>query len=89
MSDEAHFHLNGFVNKQNCGFWAKENPRAVHQRELHPLKCTVWCAITANKIIGSYFFKDDDGNAVTVIKERYRAMVRNFLWPVIGNRVKM
>ena len=40
MSDEAHFHLNGFVNKQNCRFWAKENPRAVHKRELHPAKCT-------------------------------------------------
>jgi hypothetical protein len=22
MSDEAHFHLNGFVNKQNCRFWS-------------------------------------------------------------------
>jgi hypothetical protein len=25
MSDEAHFHLNGFVNKQNCPFWATKN----------------------------------------------------------------
>ena len=41
MSDEAHFHLNGFVNKQNCRFWGFENPRAIHQHELHPLKCTV------------------------------------------------
>jgi len=22
MSDEAHFHLDGYVNKQNCRFWA-------------------------------------------------------------------
>jgi len=35
MSDEAHFHLNGFVNKQNCRFWAAENPRELHQRPLH------------------------------------------------------
>ena len=89
MSDEAHFHLNGFVNKQNCRFWAKENPRAVHQSELHPVKCTVWCAITSNKIIEPYFFEDDDGNAVTVTGERYRAMLRNFLWPAIRNRVRM
>ena len=72
MSNETHFHLNGFVNKQNCRFWAKENPRAVHQRELHPLKCTVLCAITSNEIIGPYFFEEDDGNAVTVTGERYR-----------------
>lgn len=25
MSDEAHFHLNGYVNKQNSRFWAIEN----------------------------------------------------------------
>ena len=88
MSDEAYFHLNGFVNKQNCRFWAKENPRAVHKRELYPVKCTVWCALTPNEIIGPYFL-DNDGNAVTVTGERYRAILQNFLWPAIGNRVRM
>jgi len=26
MSDEAHFHLDGYLNKQNCPFWAAKNP---------------------------------------------------------------
>ena len=26
MSDEALFHLNGFMNKQNSWFWVVENP---------------------------------------------------------------
>jgi hypothetical protein len=26
VSDEAHFHLSGFVNKQNFHHWANENP---------------------------------------------------------------
>ena len=61
----------------------------MHERELHSVECTEWCAITANEIIGPYFFENDDGNAVTVTEERYRAMLRNFLWPAIENRVRM
>jgi hypothetical protein len=26
MSDESHFHLSGFVNKQNFCYWANETP---------------------------------------------------------------
>jgi len=58
MSDEAHFHLNGFVNKQNCRFWAAENPRELHQRPLHSSKVTVWCGVSKVGIVGPYFFED-------------------------------
>ena len=34
-SDEAHFHLLGFVNKQNFRYWAEENPRQHYERPLH------------------------------------------------------
>ncbi|XP_028027786.1 uncharacterized protein LOC114241201 [Bombyx mandarina] len=40
FSDEAHFHLSGFVNKQNCLYWAEENPQLKHQRPMHSLKVT-------------------------------------------------
>ncbi|CAH2104213.1 unnamed protein product [Euphydryas editha] len=38
-SDEAHFHLNGHVKKQNCLYWAPRtrNPRLKHQK---PLLCS-------------------------------------------------
>jgi len=29
MSDEAHFHLSGYVNKQNLRFWDTENPHVM------------------------------------------------------------
>ena len=31
----AHFHLNGYVNKQNSRFWAMENQQIIHQSPLH------------------------------------------------------
>ena len=34
-SDEAHFHLLGFVNKQDFRYWAEANPRQHHERPLH------------------------------------------------------
>jgi len=89
MSDEAHFHLNGFVNKQNCRIWGVENPRMVYQRQLHPLKCTVWCAITTQRIIGPFFFEDCDGNSVPVNGERYRDMLQNFLRPALADNPEM
>ena len=34
MSDEAYFHLNGFINKQNRKIRGSENPHATAQRQL-------------------------------------------------------
>jgi transposase len=85
FSDEAHFHLSGFINKQNCRIWAAENPREIVEKPLHAQKVTVWCAMSANGIIGPYFFENDAGNSVTVNGERYRAMITNFLWPALND----
>ena len=43
MSDEAHFHLSGCVNKQNFRYWAQENFRQLHKRPLHLCNSLVWC----------------------------------------------
>ena len=71
MHDEAHFHLDGYVNKQNCRFWAVENPRELHQRPLHTAKVSVWCGILKVEIAGPYFFEEE---GATVTSERYVEM---------------
>ena len=45
MSDEVHFYLDDFINKQNCRIWSTHSH----------VKFTVWC-----EIIGPFFFEDDD-----------------------------
>ncbi|GFS74039.1 uncharacterized protein TNCV_2943191 [Trichonephila clavipes] len=47
FSDEAHFWLNGYVNKQNCRIWSEANPKVYVETPLHPEKLTVWCALWA------------------------------------------
>ncbi|GFU35816.1 uncharacterized protein TNCV_1083751 [Trichonephila clavipes] len=41
FSDEAHFWLNGYVNKQNCRIWSEANPQVYVKTPLHPEKLTV------------------------------------------------
>ncbi|GFX05991.1 hypothetical protein TNCV_760271 [Trichonephila clavipes] len=36
FSDEAHFWLNGYVNKQNCRIWSEANPEVYVETPLHP-----------------------------------------------------
>jgi len=60
MCDGAHFHLNGHVNKENCRIWGTQNPKIIVERQMHPLRYTVWCGITSEKIIGPYFFEKDE-----------------------------
>ncbi|GFT64434.1 hypothetical protein TNCV_4831601 [Trichonephila clavipes] len=49
--DEAHFWLNGYVNKQNCRIWSEANPQVYVETPLHPEKLNVWCALWAGGIL--------------------------------------
>ncbi|GFU41115.1 transposable element Tc3 transposase [Trichonephila clavipes] len=57
LSDEAHFWLNGYVNKQNCRIWSEANPQVYVETPLHPEK-TVWCALWA----GGILLQNDEGH---------------------------
>ncbi|GFV80444.1 DUF4817 domain-containing protein [Trichonephila clavipes] len=85
IDDEVHFWLNGYVNKQNCRIWSEANPQVFVETPLHREKLTVWCALQAGGIIGTYFFKNDEGHNVTVNGDRYRAMITNFFIPELNN----
>ncbi|GFT25197.1 putative transposable element [Trichonephila clavipes] len=47
FSDEVHFWLNGYVNKQNCRIWSEANPQVYVETPLHQEKLTAWCALWA------------------------------------------
>ena len=81
MSDEIHFHLGGYVNKQNCRIWGSENPKMIIDKPLYPQRVTVCCGFCAGGIIGPYFFENKAGAAVLVHGLRYRTMINEFLWP--------
>ncbi|GFV37557.1 hypothetical protein TNCV_3172491 [Trichonephila clavipes] len=51
FSDEVHFWLNGYVNKQDSRIWSEANPQVYVETPLHPEKLTVWCALWAGGIL--------------------------------------
>ena len=77
FSDEAHFRLNGFVNKQNMHYWS-DNPHVLNEPSLNGEKMTVWCGLWAGGIIGPYFFCDYQDQHVTVNGNRYRSMITEY-----------
>ena len=64
-SDEAHFHLSGFVNKQNFCYCPESSPRELNERPLHSKRVTMWCTVANCGAWGPYFFEEED-KAVSV-----------------------
>ncbi|KAJ4437880.1 hypothetical protein ANN_13819 [Periplaneta americana] len=73
FTDEAWFHLSGYVNSQNSRHWAIENPHVIHEAPMHPVKIGVWCAISAQRIVGPIFFNQ------TVNTADYRLIFMEFV----------
>ena len=74
-SDESHIHLNGYVNTHNTIHWGSERPTDVVPVRRYPEKITVWCAISAQGILGPYFYEENN-RTVTVTGARYHRMLR-------------
>lgn len=72
MTEEAHFHLIGFVNKK---FLRNSKPSYSLGKDSYIFYESL-CG-TAQGVISLYFFEDDKGTAVTVNGERYKAVPEN------------
>ncbi|GFV07554.1 transposable element Tc3 transposase [Trichonephila clavipes] len=72
FSDEAHFWLNGYVNKQKLPHLSEATNKCMKHR-CASRKLTVWCALWAAES-----FKTMKAANVTVNGDRYRAMITNF-----------
>ena len=83
VSDEAHFDLGGYVNKQHCRISGTENSHAYIEKPTHTKRVTVWCGLWSRGSIGSFFFENEQGEAVTGNGDRYRAMLKEFFFTKI------
>ncbi|GBM65804.1 hypothetical protein AVEN_198510-1 [Araneus ventricosus] len=64
FTDEAHFHSDGFVNKQNWRFWGSENPHSCETKPLHSPKLLLVLRYAAEAL--SAFFSCEKRSLVNV-----------------------
>ena len=83
LSDEAHFYLSGTVNSLNYVHWASERPDEVIERNLHVTKDTAWVALSAQGVIGPFWFCNEDGATETVTADQYMNVLTRF-WRALG-----
>ncbi|GBL81419.1 hypothetical protein AVEN_143703-1 [Araneus ventricosus] len=88
-TDEAHFHLRGSVNTQNCRIRERENPSQMQPLPLHSQKVTVWYGFTAAFIVGPFFFEEigPSGPVTCAVNgTRYETLLCNQLIPALQQR---
>jgi hypothetical protein len=73
FTDEAWFHLSGYINTQNTRLCSSENPHAVHEKPLHDQKLLVWVAVSRWCIVVPIFFEE------TVHSKRYCSKLYDFI----------
>ena len=76
-SDEAVFHVGGFVSRHNCHYWAAHDPEVIVEKMQNP-PVTVWCRMTATRVIGPYLLRD------TMNAVRYPQTLENYVWPIVS-----
>jgi hypothetical protein len=56
FTDEAYFHLSGYINSRNSHVWCAHNPHAFNKSLLHDEKIGVWVGMSRRRIFGPIFF---------------------------------
>ena len=76
-SDKAIFNFSSFVNRHNCHYWAAHDPEVIVEKMQNP-PVTVWCRMTATRVIGPYLLRD------TMNAVRYPQTLENYVWPIVS-----
>ncbi|CAK1585331.1 unnamed protein product [Parnassius mnemosyne] len=57
-TDEAIFHVRGFVNRHNCHYWAELDLKATAEKMKNRPKVTIWCGMTSSQVIGPFLLRE-------------------------------
>ncbi|EFN79402.1 hypothetical protein EAI_09473, partial [Harpegnathos saltator] len=84
FSDEADFHLDGLVNRQNCRIWGSENPRVIVEKQMHPQRVTVCFVSKLQDMDVDDMWFQQDGATCRTARETIQLLHESFPGPVIS-----
>ncbi len=73
FSDEAWFHILGYINGHYYHTVSTTKPHICHELSLHLLKVHIWCSLSQDKIIRSIFFSKTTDSA------EYQHIIMDFI----------
>lgn len=79
-SDEAKFHVSGYVNRHNCVYWRATNPHIELEVDNQSPGVMVWAGVSYDGLLGPFFFED------TVTGDSYRDLLVNTVHPLLTQR---
>ncbi|KAJ8956038.1 hypothetical protein NQ318_006314 [Aromia moschata] len=56
FTEEAWFHLSGYVNSQDMRLWSADNLHFYIETPLHSQKIGLWATVSRRRIVGPIFF---------------------------------
>jgi len=77
-SDEAVFHIGGFISRHNCHYWAAHDPKVTVEKMQNRPKVTVLCGMMTTRVIGPYLLRD------TMNAECYLHMLEDYVWSIVS-----
>ena len=77
-SNEAFFHISGFVSRHNCHYWAAHDPEVRVEKMQNRPKVTVWCGMTATRVIGPI------SSAWHHECRSCLHMLEDYVWPIVS-----
>jgi hypothetical protein len=84
FTDEATFHKNGYVNRQNFHYYSNENPNFVRAIDnQYRWTINVWGGIVRTNVIGPHFFEGNlDGNMYMYVPYIF---LQNIFYELLGD----
>jgi len=83
FTDEAHFYLDSYVNKQNYRIWGTEKP-SIRTKQVHAQRVTVWGEICEKGLLGPIFIEAGK----TVDREVYAGILQTAIEEARSNGMK-